>query len=193
MKIVNKKITDLKPYEKNPRKNDGAVDAVANSIKEFGFKVPIIITKEGEIVAGHTRYKAAQQLELEEVPCIVADDLTPQQIKAFRIADNKTAELAVWDDALLGEEMKLLEDDFDFTDFGFNDFELRIMTEDFNPTGYDKEIEEAYSANEGEYLSKKRVIIVYNEDDEEALAGLLGLDTPFSKIIYKYEELKNGE
>ena len=81
MEIKDVKITDLKPYEKNPRMNDNAVPYVANSIKEFGFKVPIIIDKKNVIVAGHTRYKAAQQLGLETVPCIIADDLTPKQIR----------------------------------------------------------------------------------------------------------------
>ena len=101
MQVINYKIEDLKPYKRNPRKNDGAVDAVAASIKEFGFKVPIVIDADGEIIAGHTRFKAAKKLGLKEVPCIIADDLTPDQIKAFRLADNKTAELADWDFELL--------------------------------------------------------------------------------------------
>lgn len=96
MKIVNKKIDEVFLYANNPRKNDMAVDKVAASIKEFGFKVPIVIDKKGVIVAGNTRYKASRQLGLEEIPCLVADDLTEQQIKAFRIADNKTSEFAEW-------------------------------------------------------------------------------------------------
>ncbi len=94
MKIEYKKIDDLKPYENNPRFNDDAVEYVANSIKEFGFKVPIVIDKDNVIVAGHTRYKASMELGLEEVPCIVADDLTDEQVKAFRLADNKVGEKA---------------------------------------------------------------------------------------------------
>ena len=90
MEIKNLKIQDLKPYEKNPRKNDEAVNFVAESIKQFGFKVPIIIDKNNVIVAGHTRFKAAKKLGISEVPCIVADDLTEEQIKAFRLADNTT-------------------------------------------------------------------------------------------------------
>jgi hypothetical protein len=101
MNIVEKRLNELKPYENNPRINDGAVKFVKNSIEEFGFKVPIVIDKNGVIVAGHTRYKASQELGLETVPCVVADDLTDEQVKAFRIADNKTAEKASWDlDAL---------------------------------------------------------------------------------------------
>ena len=108
MEIKEIALSELKPYDKNPRRNDNAVDAVAKSIEEFGFKVPIIIDKGNVIVAGHTRLKAAQKLGLEKIPCIVADDLTPEQIKAFRLADNKTAELADWDFEKLDEELKSL-------------------------------------------------------------------------------------
>lgn len=94
MQVIQKGLNEIKPYANNPRKNDAAVPKVASSIKEFGFKVPIIIDSNGEIVAGHTRYKAAKQLKLENVPCIIADDLTDEQIKAFRLADNKVAEAA---------------------------------------------------------------------------------------------------
>ncbi len=118
MQIINKVIDELKPYNRNPRKNDGAVDAVAASIKEFGFKIPIVIDTDGEIIAGHTRFKAAKKLGLKEVPCIIADDLTPDQIKAFRLADNKTAELADWDFELL--QLELSDIQLDMTDFGFD-------------------------------------------------------------------------
>lgn len=118
MKIIEKKITDLKEYENNPRNNDGAVDAVAESIKQFGFKVPIIIDSDGVIIAGHTRRKAAEKLGLEKVPCIIADDLTPAQIKAFRLADNKTAELAGWDFVKLEQELAEMSD-IDMSVFGF--------------------------------------------------------------------------
>lgn len=121
MEIVNKKITELKPYEKNPRKNDEAVEYVANSIKEFGFKVPIVVDKNNVIVAGHTRYKASKKLGLKEVPCIVADDLTEEQIKAFRLADNKVSEMADWDFSLLDEELENI--DIDMEQFGFEELE----------------------------------------------------------------------
>lgn len=119
MDVIEKKLKDIKPYEKNPRKNDSAVDAVANSIHEFGFKVPVVIDKDGVIVCGHTRYKAAKKLKLDTVPCVIADDLTDEQIKAYRLADNKVSELAEWDIDLLGEE---LDDIFeiDMSDFGFD-------------------------------------------------------------------------
>ena len=117
MDIAIRALDEIKPYEKNPRNNKDAVKYVANSIKEFGFKVPIVIDSEGVIVAGHTRYKAAKKLKMNEVPCIVADDLTEDQIRAFRIADNKVSEIAEWDFELLEGEIEML--DFDMTDFGF--------------------------------------------------------------------------
>ena len=129
MKIKEIAIAELKPYENNPRKNDDAVDAVKKSIETFGFKVPLVIDKNNVIVAGHTRYKAAQSLGLEKVPCIVADDLSDEQLKAFRLADNKTAELATWDfDKLADELLEISELDkeifnVDMSDFGFNNNE----------------------------------------------------------------------
>lgn len=113
-------IFSVKPYEKNPRRNDDAVDAVAASIREFGFKVPIVVDKDGIIIAGHTRYKAAVKLGLCEVPCVKAEHLTPKQVKAYRLADNKTGELAEWDSALLNFELSSLEAVFDMTQFGFS-------------------------------------------------------------------------
>lgn len=119
MEVIDRKVSELIPYANNPRHNDGAVDTVAASIKNFGFKVPIIVDKDGVIVAGHTRLKAAQKLGLKTVPCIVADDLTPEQIKAFRLADNKVGELAEWDFEKL--DLELEEIDLDMTQFGFDD------------------------------------------------------------------------
>jgi len=118
MKIEEMKVGELIPYENNPRKNDAAVDAVAASIREFGFKVPIIVDKDGVIVAGHTRLKAAEKLGLKTVPVIRADDLTEEQVKAFRLADNKTGEIAEWDFEKLEEELRAL-DDIDMGQFGF--------------------------------------------------------------------------
>ena len=120
MDIISKKIDELTPYERNPRKNEAAIDAVAASIKNFGFKVPIVIDQDGVIVAGHTRLAAAKKLGLEEVPCIIADDLSEEQIKAFRLADNKTAELAEWDPDLLEIELKDIES-IDMAEFGFDE------------------------------------------------------------------------
>ena len=118
MNIVEKKLGELQPYENNPRKNDTAVPYVAESIKRYGFKVPIVIDKDGVIVAGHTRYLASIELGLETVPCIVADDLTDEEIKEFRLVDNKTSEFAGWDFDMLSAELEDL--DFDGYDFGFD-------------------------------------------------------------------------
>ena len=105
--------------KRTQEKNDQSVDKVVNSIKEFGFKVPIVIDKNNVIVCGHTRYKAAKKLGLKAVPCVVADDLTEEQIKAYRLADNKVSELAEWDIDLLGEELDGIFD-IDMSDFGFD-------------------------------------------------------------------------
>lgn len=138
MNIIEKKLKELKEYENNPRHNEGAVDAVAASIKEFGFKVPIVIDADGVIIAGHTRKKAAEKLGLKTVPCIVADDLTPDQIKAFRLADNKTGELAGWDFEKLEAELAELAEtaEMDMTAFGFiinEDVDIDEFFEDSEP------------------------------------------------------------
>ena len=136
MRVVEKSIAELVPYAANPRKNKAAVPLVANSIKEFGFKVPIVIDCHNVIVAGHTRYQAAKSLGLTSVPCIVADDLTPQQIKAFRLADNKVSEKSQWDDALLADELEGITD-IDMSEF---DFELPALeTEDDGYYGDERE------------------------------------------------------
>lgn len=128
MKVTLRPITEIEPYERNPRINEDAVDAVAASIKEFGFRQPIVVDSDDVIICGHTRYKAAMQLELAKVPVHVAKDLTPEQIKAYRIADNKTAELAEWDFDLLPIELgKLQECNYDLGLLGFDQEELANM------------------------------------------------------------------
>ena len=152
MKIVNRKISKLKPYKNNPRRNDDAVDFVAASIKEFGFKVPIIIDKNNEIIAGHTRLKAAQKLKMEEVPCIVADDLSEDQIKAFRLADNKVAEQATWDFDLMNMELDDIQMDMEPFGFEIPEFEgMEIKQNERSRTGnaynlddYDQNMVEGY-------------------------------------------------
>ena len=141
MQITNKKISELKEYENNPRDNSAAIEAVANSIREFGFKVPIIVDGNNIIIAGHTRYKAAVSLGLEEVPCIIASDLTPEQVKAFRLADNKVGEIATWDLEKLKLELEGI-DGLDMSLFGF-DIEPEIdevFEDDFNPNDHVPEI-----------------------------------------------------
>ena len=124
MNIVMMKISDIKEYENNPRKNDQAVEAVASSIRSFGFKVPIIIDSNNVIIAGHTRLKASKKLGYTEVPCLIASDLTSEQVKAFRLADNKVSELAEWDLDKLNEELSFIE--MDMEQFGFEDLEEEL-------------------------------------------------------------------
>ena len=120
MQIVEKSPNELIPYENNPRKNEDAVQYVANSIREFGFKVPIVIDKNNVVVAGHTRLMASQELGLSKVPCIIADDLNEEQIRAYRIADNATAETSWWDYQKLDEELSEIIH-FDLAEFGLPD------------------------------------------------------------------------
>ena len=136
LKIEYLKTKDIIPYENNPRKNDAAVEYVANSIKEFGFKVPIIIDKDNIIVAGHTRVKAAEQLGIEEVPCIRAGDLTDEQIKAFRLADNKVTEASAWDYHKL--DFELADISLDMTLFNFEEVPSIDLSE-FNDMFVDAE------------------------------------------------------
>ena len=125
MRIEQRKLADVKPYENNPRINDDAVAAVVASIREFGFRQPIVVDEEGVIIVGHTRYKAAQQLGLEKVPVHVAKGLSPAQVKAYRIADNQTATLAEWNYDLLPIELADLQGlDFDLDLLGFDTDEL---------------------------------------------------------------------
>jgi hypothetical protein len=120
MQVIEKKISELVEYENNPRVNDNAVEPVAESIKSFGWKQPIVVDRNNVIVAGHTRLKAAIKLGMEKVPCIVADDLSDDEVKAYRIIDNKTGEFALWNDDLL--KMELANTDYDFSSYDFSDF-----------------------------------------------------------------------
>ena len=156
MKIVEKALKEIYLNPDNPRLNEGAVDAVAESINAFGFKVPIVVNAEGMILAGNTRYKAAQRLGLEKVPCVVADDLDEVKQKAFILADNKTGELAEWDFDLLEKELAELEDmDFDMSAFGFE--------ADFSAP---KEESESKDNDDAGY--KIVYEIAFNDEDEQA-------------------------
>lgn len=142
-KVVMMNIKDVTPYDNNPRQNDAAVKSVANSIKQFGFKQPIVVDKDNVIIVGHTRLKAAKRLKLKEVPVIVADDLNADQVRMYRLADNRVGELADWDsDALMAELDKLNDSGLDFGDFGFNGefFEEEGIDLD-NPTSSGDDIE----------------------------------------------------
>ena len=176
MNIVMKQVTELKEYENNPRNNEAAIDAVAKSIEEFGFKVPIVITKENVIIAGHTRLKASLKLGLSTVPCIVADDLTEGQIKAFRLADNKTAELATWDFSKLESELASIE--MDMSQFGFEDLESDVpdnaTDDDFDPS---EEISETpYTQKDDIYLLGNHRVMCGDATIKESVDKLIQND-----------------
>ena len=188
MEIVYRKLEEIKPYEKNPRDNEEAVKYVAESIKEFGFKNPIIIDKEDVIVCGHTRLKAAERLGLKEVPTIKADDLTPEQIKAFRLADNKVSEKATWNMDLLTEELQNL--DIDMSNFGFEeelsmDIQTEIVEDDYNveeniPVEPKAKLGDIYELGEHRLMCGDST----SEEDTEKLAGGVSLDLLFTDPPY---------
>lgn len=187
LKIEYKDISELIPYINNPRINDGAVDKVASSIKNFGFKNPIIIDKDNEIIAGHTRLKAARKLGLDEVPTIKVEDLTDNQIKAFRIADNKTSEFAEWDMELLEIELEGLDNEFtgfDIDELGelFND-DTEVTEDDF-----DEEPPEEPISKRGDIwlLGKHRLMCgdSTNVDDVDALMDGNKVDMVFTDPPY---------
>lgn len=127
--VIMRCVDTIIPYEDNPRLNERAVNSVANSIKDFGFQVPIVVDADGVVICGHTRLIAAQKLGMTEVPVVVADDLTPEQVRIFRIADNKVGELAEWDKDKLAEEFMNLGNSIDFERYGFKAEEFRSEEE----------------------------------------------------------------
>lgn len=132
-------ISQIHPYENNPRNNEAAIEPVAQSIKNFGFRVPILIDRKGVIIAGHTRYEAAKRLGMDKVPCILVDDLTDAQIRAYRIADNKVSEASSWNDDVLRAEMDALKAlDVDLSSTGFNDVELDGLLRDMDDSDFEE-------------------------------------------------------
>lgn len=136
MNVTQVPVKDLRPYENNPRKNNNAVEAVAASIQQYGFLVPLVITDGREIVTGHTRYKAALSLKLKTVPCVIASELTEEQIKAFRLVDNKVGEIAEWDAELL--PLELADIAADLSIFGFETVSDEDYGQDFTLNDGDK-------------------------------------------------------
>lgn len=177
MTIIDKPIDELIPYANNPRHNDDAVFAVANSISQFGFKVPVVVDRENVIVCGHTRYKAAQKLGLKTIPCIIADDLTPDQINAFRLADNKTAELADWDMSKLEEELEELANDFDMEDFGFKELETLDEPSEIADDDFDDAPPEDPKAKRGDlYQLGEHRLLCGDATDQNDVERLLGAE-----------------
>lgn len=157
MQIYDKPLGWLTPYDNNPRNNDEAVEPVANSISEFGFKVPIVATSDGEIINGRTRWKAAKKLKLKTVPVIIADDLTEEQVRAFRLADNKVAEIAQWDIELLLDEIENIGN-VDMTLFGFTDSDYTL--DDFDDEDGDSD---ALSEEESESEDAQSSSVEYGD------------------------------
>ena len=179
-------IDSVKPYELNPRKVLwGGVDALSESIKKFGWQKPILIDKNNVIIAGHTRLMAAQQLGLTEIPVAVADWLTDEQVKAYRLADNKIAELSEWDFEKLAEEIKATSG-IDFSELGFSEIELFGLLGEFEPEAFGDE--EGYEDIGAAQLKTKSVTITFEDNEEEALRALLKTDDVL-RVDYYAEEL----
>lgn len=192
MDIVSLKLSELHPYENNPRQNDDAVDAVAASIKEFGFKVPIVVDKNNVIVAGHTRYKAAKKLKLKTVPCVVADDLSEEQVNAFRLADNKTGELALWDEEKLAKELESIAN-IDMEQFGFaleavdlsegvvdNPYTTETTIPQYEPTGECPDLSALYDTSKTDDLIAEIEASKLRPDEKGFLLRAAGRHTVFN-------------
>lgn len=191
IKIVYKGVDELIPYVNNPRNNKNAVDAVASSIKNFGFKVPIVIDKDNEIVTGHTRLLAAKKLDMDKVPVIIADDLSEAKVKAFRLADNKVSELSEWDWSLLEsefEELKEMDLDFDMDEFGFIDNDVIDMS-------YINELDEnglSMTKGENDHFSMSFVFPIEKEEAINKYIEEVGKEKVVEEIILKAEGLKDA-
>ena len=178
MQIIKKSVNELVPYENNPRHNDDAVEYVANSIEQFGFKVPIIIDKDNVIVAGHTRLKAAKKLGMEYVPCILADDLSDEQVRAFRLADNKVSEFSTWDNDLLQIELDDLLD-IDMERLGFEVKEI----DDDNLINDNDEL----PTTKFDYVLKINDLKVYmTEEESDEITKLLKFYTEENTVTFGF-------
>lgn len=194
MNVIYVDVNDLIPYENNPRNNDKAVYAVAASIEEFGFKNPIIVDKNNVIVAGHTRLKAAKELGIKKVPVIVADDLTEDQVKAFRLADNKVSELADWDFNAL--EAELANIDIDMTQFSFEDHKISPdeFGEDFSlPDGDKNEIcQMTFTLHEKQKELIERAIEDVKDEAFETFGNRNKNGNALYEVIRQWAELKKS-
>lgn len=207
MEIVKLKLSQIKPYEKNPRRNETAVEKVVESIKQCGYCSPILVDENNMILAGHTRFKAIQKLGWTEVEVVVRAGLSEEQKRKYRLLDNKTNEYATWDYDLLEKELEGL--DFSGVDFGFdsgfgggeNGFRpVSENGEEWNPPVSDdgfedyqnplsKEELEAYGENSESFLMKRRIIITYLPEQEDALKDFLGTSEDSLKVLYTLDEL----
>lgn len=173
MQVQSMKIDEVKPYPNNPRNNDDGVEAVANSIKEFGWQQPIVVDKDNVIIVGHTRYKAAKKLGMDKVPVVVASNLSPEQVKAYRLADNKTGELTDWDMSLLDNELGDIAD-IDMSDFGF-DLDIPEDDEEVQEDDFDEEIPEEPKSKVGQiYQLGRHRLMCGDSTNPEMVKKLVG-------------------
>jgi ParB-like chromosome segregation protein Spo0J len=183
MNIKQMAINEVIPYGKNPRKNDKAVEKVANSIREFGFQQPIVVDKDNVIICGHTRLKAAKKLKLKTIPVVVAEKLTPEQAKAYRIADNKTNEFAEWDNDLLTAELMELNDldiDMDVLGFDVEDLKELMYGSDYSTSnseididGLDDDMVLTLKFTEQDYLTVKNWLAAKADTPEKAILKVI--------------------
>lgn len=180
---------ELKPYAGNAKiHTEAQVEQIKNSIRDFGFNDPIAVWHDNEIIEGHGRLLAAMEMdEIEKVPVIRLDDLSDAERKAYIIAHNKLTLNTGFDNATLSEEIRSIMSDIDMTDYGFGDFELAILTEDFEPEPFRDDEIAGYTGSETG-LAKKRVIITYDETQEDDMRNLLGVDA-IKKVVYYLSEL----
>ena len=186
MNIIKMKVEELIPYINNPRNNENAVDKVASSITEFGFKNPIVIDKNNIVINGHTRLLASKKLGLKEVPVIVADDLTEAQVKAFRIADNKTSEYAEWNEELLKLELEQLED----MNFSMSDFDLNLEYGLFNEEVEKEENKEVEIEFTEELLEKHNYVVLYFDNEIDWIQAETLFDIKTVKAKNEGREMK---
>lgn len=178
MNIKQFPLKDIRPYERNPRKNDKAAEAVAESIKQYGFLVPLVISAEHEIITGHTRYKAAQALGLKTVPCVIADELTEEQVKAFRLVDNKVGEIAEWDVELL--PLELADIAADLSAFGFE-----LVTEEA--------FGEEFTLSDGEKKPFQQISLTLHDKQAELLHAAIARVYADEEVAETFgNENKNG-
>lgn len=163
MEIINIKINDLKPYENNPRNNESAIEDVIHSISNYGFRIPLVVDKDYVIICGHTRYEASKRIGLKELPCVIADDLSEEQIKAFRLVDNKTHEYSMWDTEKLFEELDLIGDYFTGMNFKEN---FDIGSELLEELNKDEPEEETIIEDEKKIYTVRFIINDINEANE---------------------------
>lgn len=183
MRIYEINIDNIKPYENNPRFNDEAVEPVKNSIREFGFKVPIVIDKDNVIITGHTRYKACKELGIKKIPCIRADDLTDEQVKAFRVADNSVSDVATWDFNKL--EIELQDLDIDLSDFGLDLGGFDMQGEEIPADDGNGDFE---ADNDDENVTRERVLNILNLGIAQ-YDGVGAYDIPEIKPVYNLPEI----